>query len=373
MANKDYYEVLGVGKTASDEEIKKAFRQKAKENHPDLNPGDTAAEGRFKEVNEAYEVLSDSQKRTQYDRYGSAGPQAGGSPFGGGFGGSGDISDIFDMFFGGGGMGTRRRAGPEKGADLRYDLEIAFAEAAFGCEKDITVTRNDTCDDCSGSGAKPGTTPKTCPTCNGQGQVQVTQNTAFGRFVNVKTCETCRGQGRIIEQPCQTCRGAGKVRKSKKIHVSVPRGIDNGQAIPLRGQGEPGSLNGPSGDLFIYITVEPHKFFVREGTDVHCSVPISFAQATLGADLEVPTLDGNTTFKVPEGTQPGTTFRLREKGVFPLRGNRRGDQYVKVQVEVPKKLSEAQKELLRQFDATVEPHNTEQKKSFFERVKEAFE
>jgi len=373
MANRDYYEVLGVDKSASDDDIKKAFRQKAKENHPDLNPGNKDAEARFKEVNEAYEVLSDNQKRAQYDRFGHAGPQmgGGGSPFGGMGGFGGDVSDIFDMFFGG--MGSRRRAGPEKGADLRYDLEIAFAEAAFGCEKEITITRSDNCDDCKGSGAKEGTTPKTCTACNGQGQVQVTQNTAFGRFVNVKTCEACRGKGKIIEQPCPTCRGGGKVRKNKKINVSIPRGIDNGQAIPLRGQGEPGNLGGPSGDLFIYITIEPHKFFVRDGTDVHCTVPISFAQAALGDDLEVPTLDGNTTFKVPEGTQPGTTFRLREKGVYPLRGSRRGDQFVKVQVEVPKKLSDTQKELLRQFDADVQNHNIEQRKGFFERVKEAFE
>ncbi len=379
MANKrDYYEVLGVDRGASDADIKKAYRKLAKQYHPDVNPGDKVAEAKFKEINEAYEVLSDSQKRSNYDQFGHAGTDPNG--FGGFQGGYGDfdfggIGDIFESFFGGSGFGgrtTRSKKGPQKGADLKYAMEIAFEEAAFGVEKEISVNRMEGCVTCGGTGSKPGTSPTTCKHCNGSGQVQYKQNTPFGQFVNIKTCDVCHGEGKIITDPCGTCGGKGKIRKSVKIKINVPSGIDDGQTISLRGEGEPGSKGGPSGDLYISIRVRSHPLFQRQGNDVLCDIPITFVQAALGADLEVPTLDGKVKYTMPEGTQTGAVFRLKSKGIPFLRGNGRGDQYVKVVVEVPKKLNDRQKTLLKEFAELSGDDSHEQRKGFFEKMKDAF-
>ncbi|MBZ4644701.1 MAG: molecular chaperone DnaJ [Petroclostridium sp.] len=373
MAEKrDYYEVLGVSRGASDDEIKKAYRKLAKKYHPDVNPGNKEAEAKFKEVNEAYEVLSDSQKRARYDQFGHAGTDPngfGGGGFGGGFGDF-DLGDIFESFFGGTGFGTSaRRNGPQKGRDIKSSLEISFEEAAFGVEKEINIFRMENCDVCHGTGAKPGTSPITCSVCKGTGQVQYKQRTPFGQFVNVRTCDHCNGEGKIISNPCTVCHGKGAIRKSRKIKVNIPAGIDDGQTISLRGEGDPGVKGGPSGDLYISIKVRPHPLFQRQGTDVICEIPITFVQAALGAELEVPTLDGKVKYSIPEATQSGTIFRLKGKGIPHIRGYGRGDQYVKVLVEVPKNLSEKQKELLRQF-AELESEDThEQRKGFFEKMK----
>ncbi|MFZ5987114.1 MAG: molecular chaperone DnaJ [Bacillota bacterium] len=378
MASKrDYYEVLGVDKSASDADIKKAYRKLAKQYHPDVNPGDKEAEAKFKEANEAYEVLSDSQKRAQYDQFGHAATD--GSGFGGFNGGFGDFDfggfgDIFETFFGGSGFGgrtTRTKRGPQKGADLKMVMEISFEEAAFGIEKEISINRMEVCPKCEGAGSKPGHQPTTCQHCNGTGQIQYKQRTPFGQFVNIKTCDVCHGEGKIITDPCESCGGKGRVRKPVKIKINVPAGIDDGQTISLRGEGEPGSKGGPSGDLYISIRVKPHPIFQRQGNDVICEIPITFAQAALGAELEVPTLDGKVRYTVPEGTQTGSVFRLKSKGIPFLRGSGRGDQYVKVNVEVPKKLSEKQKEVLREFAELIGDEVHEQRKSFFDKMKDA--
>jgi molecular chaperone DnaJ len=353
LAKRDFYEVLGVKKDASEEEIKKAFRQQAKKYHPDVNKDNKEAEAKFKEINEAYEVLSDKDKRAKYDMYGTAafenGAGAGGAnydPFGG-FG----VEDIFDTFFGGAFSGRGRRSGgPQKGNDLQYELQISFEEAAFGTEKEVNIRRNEECSECGGSGAKKGTSPEFCPTCGGTGQVQVAQDTPFGRFVNVKTCDKCQGRGKIIKEPCNVCKGNGIVHTIRKIKVRVPAGIDDGQAITLHGEGEPGKNGGPKGDLFILVRVRPHKLFKRNRFDIYCDLPITFGQAALGAELEVPTLDGKVRYKIPEGTQPGTVFRLRGKGIKHLRGAGYGDLLVTVKLEVPKKLTERQRELIRELD-----------------------
>lgn len=374
MEKRDYYEVLGVAKTASDDEIKKAYRSLAKKYHPDLNGGDKECELKFKEVNEAYEVLSDPQKRARYDQFGHEDPRAGGAggygDFTGGFGGGFD--DIFSAFFGGGFGGGQRARGPERGNDLRYDLTITFEEAAFGCEKEITVTREENCEECSGTGARKGTQPTKCSTCNGTGQVQSFINTPIGRVSNVRVCDACHGQGTIINDPCPKCNGRGRVRKSRKITIKIPAGIDNGMQIPLRRQGEPGLRGGENGDLYIFVTVKPHKLFTRENYDLYCDVTVSFTQAALGGEIEVPTLGGMIKHNLPEGTQPGTVVRLRGQGVQNLRGAGKGDLYIKINVEIPRKLSEKQKELLRQFDETLTGKEYEGKKSFFDRVKDAF-
>ncbi|NLY42545.1 MAG: molecular chaperone DnaJ [Clostridiaceae bacterium] len=385
MAEKrDYYEVLGVSRDASDEEIKKAYRKLAKKYHPDMNPGNKEAEAKFKEINEAYEVLSDADKRAKYDQFGHAGVDPngfGGSGFGGGFsggfggfgGGFGDFDfgDIFETFFGGTGFGSsRRRNGPQKGKDVKTSIEISFKQAAFGVEKELDILRMEKCDVCGGTGAKPGTSPKVCSVCKGTGQVQYKQRTPLGQFINVRTCEHCHGEGKIISTPCSVCHGKGQIRKARKIKVNIPAGIDDGQTISLRGEGDPGINGGPPGDLFITVRVTPHPLFQRQGTDVICEVPITFVQAALGAELEVPTLDGKVKYTIPEGTQTGTVFRLRNKGIPHIRGYGRGDQYVKVIVEVPKNLNEKQKELLRQF-AELENENThEQRKGFFEKMRD---
>ena len=356
---RDYYEVLGVSKGASDDEIKKAYRKMAKQYHPDLNTGDKTAEAKFKEVNEAYEVLSDKEKRSRYDQFGHAGvdPNFGagaGGPFGGFSGadfGDIDLGDIFGSFFGGGfgGGSSSRRNGPMKGDTLRAGVTITFEEAAFGCEKEIILNREETCETCHGSGCEPGTTAEICPNCRGTGTVRIQRGGGAFTFATSAPCSKCGGTGKIIHQPCKTCNGSGSVRKQRKITVKIPAGIDNGQAVSLRGQGGAGRNGGPAGDLIISVTVRPHAFFKRDGTSVYLEQPVSFLQATLGAELEIPTIDGKVKWTLPEGTQPGTTFRLRGKGIPSINGRGRGDQFVTVQVQVPKNLNREQKEALHAY------------------------
>lgn len=374
MAKRDYYEVLGVARDASEAEIKKAYRQLAKKYHPDLNPDNKEeSEAKFKEVTEAYEILSDAEKRARYDRFGHSGvdPQSGGA-YGQDFGGFGDIfDDIFDIFGGGFSRG-RRRQGPVRGADLRYDLNLEFKEAVFGTEKEIQIRRTENCTTCHGTGAKPGTGKETCPTCKGLGEVRYAQQTPFGQFVRTSTCSTCSGTGEIIKEKCNTCDGAGKVIRTKKIKVKVPAGVDNGSIISMRGEGEAGDRGGPSGDLYIYINVSEDKIFSRSGNNIYVSIPISFAEAALGAEIEVPTLEGIENFNIPEGTQTGTEFRLKGKGVPNLKGYGRGDLYFTVDIQVPTKLTEKQKELLREFAKDIGDSYKENKKGFFKKMKDAF-
>ena len=356
---RDYYEVLGVSKGASDDEIKRAYRKLAKKYHPDMNPGDKEAEAKFKEVNEAYSILSDSEKRARYDQFGHAGvdPNYGaGGP--GGFGGFDmgdiDLGDIFGSFFGGGfggfgGSTSSRRNGPQKGESLRASLTISFEEAAFGCEKEINLNRTEECEACHGSGAEPGTTAETCPDCRGTGVVRVQQRTGGFAFSSTAPCSRCRGTGKIIHTPCKACGGSGSVKKSKRVTVSIPAGIDDGQAISLRGQGNAGKNGGPAGDLIVAVHVKPHPQFHRDGTTVLYEQPVTFYQAVMGAELEIPTIDGKVKYNLPAGTQTGTTFRLRGKGIPELRGRGRGDQYVTVRVQVPTSLNGEQKEALRAF------------------------
>ncbi|MDD6188481.1 MAG: molecular chaperone DnaJ [Clostridiales bacterium] len=357
---RDYYEVLGVQKGASEDEIKKAYRKLAKANHPDLNPGDKAAEARFKEINEAYEVLSDADKRSRYDQYGHAGvdpnfnPNAGG--FGGGFGfdGFGDLGDIFESFFGGGGGGARRsQNAPRKGENLRAAVDLSFEEAAFGCQKEIPISRIEECADCHGSGCEPGTTPEVCSVCGGSGQVRKQQRTAFGMMQTTVPCDHCHGAGKIIHSPCHICKGKGAVRRNKTVSVSIPAGIDDGQTISVRGQGHKGSNGGPSGDLLVTVRVLRHPQFERDGTSVLYRMNINIVQAALGAEVEVPTLDGKVKYTIPEGTQSGTVFRLRGKGIPRLNGTGRGDQFVTVTVETPTDLTSEQKDILSQFGETL--------------------
>lgn len=373
MAKRDYYEVLGVGKNATDAEIKSAYRKKAKECHPDLHPDDKQAEERFKELNEANEVLSDPDKRAKYDQFGFDGPNMGGmggNPFGGGFdfGGMG-FESIFDMF-GMGGMGgaSARRNGPVQGNDLRYELRITFEEAARGCEKSFEFYRNENCETCHGSGAKPGTQPTTCPTCKGTGQVR----TSGGWMTTVRTCPNCGGAGQVVTEKCTSCGGSGRTRKRRTANVRVPAGIDNGQTIVMNGQGEPGMRGGPNGDLYINVIVKPHKLFKREGFNLRLDLPISFTQAALGGDVDIPTLDGTVKYRLPEGTQTDTEFRLKGYGIQQLHGTAKGDLIVKVRVEIPRKLSDKQKELLRQFDENSTGKEYENSKSFFDKVKDIF-
>ena len=354
---RDYYDVLGVDKSADATAIKKAYRKLAMKYHPDKNPGDKEAEEKFKEINEAYEVLSDETKRRNYDQFGHEGVNGQGFGGAGGFGGQGfggfdDIfGDIFGDMFGGGfsGGSRQRRRGPERGADIKQRVNISFEEAAFGKKVQVKINRSEECDQCHGSGAKPGTSKKTCPTCHGSGQVQSVQRTPFGNIASTRTCSTCNGEGEVIDSPCSKCHGKGSIRKTKTIEVDIPAGIDNGQMIKLGGQGELGSRGGPRGDLYIEVNVQSHPLFTRDGYDVYLEMPITFAQATLGDKIQVPTLDGKVEYEVPEGTQTGTVFRLKGKGIPKLKSNVRGDQYVKVTVEIPKKLNEKQKELVREF------------------------
>ena len=373
MADKrDYYEVLGISKGASEDEIKKAYKKMARKYHPDLNPDNKEAEEKFKEVNEAYEVLSDPDKKARYDQYGHAGVDpnfgAGGAGFDGNFD-FGDLGDIFGSFFGGGFGGGRRTNpnAPQRGESIRMSLAISFEEAAFGCEKSVTVDRMEQCTTCHGSGCAAGTTPEVCPDCHGTGTVQVRRQTPMGVFATSSPCTRCGGKGRIIHQPCKDCHGTGSVRKRKTIQATIPAGIDNGQTISIRGQGHAGVNGGPAGDLLITITVRPHELFRREGTSVLCEAPITFAQAVLGAELEIPTIDGKVKYNLPAGTQPGTTFRLRGQGIPSLHGRGRGDQFVTVKVTVPTNLTAAQKDALRAFgDAMDEkPSAPSQEEGFF--------
>ncbi len=374
MANKrDYYEILGVDKKATEEEIKRAYRKKAKECHPDLHPDDKEAVERFKELNEANEVLSDPDKRARYDQFGFEDPMSGmgGNPFSGGFdfGGMGGMGDIFDQLFNGG-MGSRmnRNQGPVAGNDLRYELRITFEEAAKGCEKSFEIYRNELCDTCKGSGAKPGSAPKTCPTCKGAGQIR----TSSGWMTTVRTCPTCGGTGKVIEDKCSGCGGTGRVRRKRTVTVKVPAGIDNGQTIIMNGQGEPGLRGGPNGDLYITVGVKPHKLFKREGYNLLLDFPISFTQAALGADVEVPTLSGPVKYRIPEGTQPGTEFRIKGSGIQQLRGSGKGDLLLNIKVEIPKRLNNKQKELLREFDGITTDKEYDGRKGFMDRVRELF-
>ena len=373
---RDYYEVLGVSRGASEDEIKKAYKKMARKYHPDLDPGDKTAEEKFKEVNEAYEVLSDADKKARYDQYGHAGvdPNFGAGGFGGGFDGGfdfGDLGDIFGSFFGGGFGGGRRTNpnAPQRGESIRMSIAISFEEAAFGCEKAVTVERYETCDTCHGNGCAPGTSPEVCPDCHGTGTVQVRRQTPMGVFATSSPCPKCGGKGRIIHQPCKDCRGSGMVRKKKTIQASIPAGIDNGQTISIRGQGNAGKNGGPAGDLLITITVRPHELFRREGTSVLCEAPITFTQAVLGAELEIPTIDGKVKYTLPEGTQSGTTFRLKGKGIPSINGRGRGDQYVTVYIETPKNLNKEQKEALKKFAETMGESNYEEQKKFFKKFK----
>jgi molecular chaperone DnaJ len=375
MAKRDYYEVLGVSRNASADELKKAYRKLARQHHPDANPGNKEeAEAKFKEISEAYAVLSDPEKRANYDRFGHAG--ADGQGFGGfeGFGDFGGLGDIFEMFFGGG--GGRRRNGPERGNDIRADMELNLKEAAFGLEREIKVPRIETCGTCGGNGAAPGSKPQTCTTCGGSGQMQFAQNTPFGRIVQSRTCDRCRGTGKIIEKSCPTCRGDGQVRKTRNIKVKVPPGVDNGSRLRLSGEGEAGVRGGPPGDLYVYIHVKPHRVFKREGDDLICEVPVSFTQAALGDELDVPTLEGTEKLRIPEGTQSGTIFRIRGKGVPHVNGYGRGDQHVRIQVVTPSKLTEKQKELLREFarlsSDNQKTYGSTSEKGFFGKMKDAF-
>ncbi|NIK67511.1 molecular chaperone DnaJ [Paenibacillus sp. BK720] len=376
MADKrDYYEVLGVSKGASGDEIKKAYRQLARKYHPDVNK-EADAETKFKEVKEAYDVLSDDGQRARYDQFGHVDPNQG-MGGAGGFSGNGDFGgfgDIFDMFFGGGG-GRRDPNAPQRGNDLQYSMTIEFKEAVFGKETEITIPRTESCDTCAGSGAKPGTKPETCTVCHGSGQQEVVQNTPFGRMVNRRACSNCGGSGKVIKEKCGTCHGAGRVKKQRKINVRIPAGVDDGAQIRLSGEGEGGLRGGPAGDLYIVIRVKAHEFFERENDDIYCEVPLTFVQAALGDEIEIPTLTEKVKLKIPAGTQTGTYFRLKGKGVPKLRGYGQGDQHVKVTVVTPTKLSDEQKDLLRQFGGIggeSPAENQEHHESIFEKMKKAF-
>ncbi len=381
MADKrDYYEVLGVAKSATDADLKSAYRKLAKKYHPDLNKDNKEAEEKFKEVNEAYEVLSNAQKRQKYDQFGFAGvdPNFGaGGGYGGGFGGfeDFDLGDIFGSFFGGGfggggfGGGGARRNAPTRGESLRVSLVLSFEEAAFGCTKEISVTKTEKCSECGGSGAEKGTSAETCANCHGTGAVKTTRRTPLGMVSSSSVCPNCRGTGKIIKSPCKKCNGSGKERVSRKLSVNIPAGIDDGQTVSLRGEGNAGTNGGPNGDVLITVSVRPHHLLVRDGTSIYCEVPITFTQAVLGAEIEVPTLDGKVKYTVPEGTQTGTVFRLRGKGVPVLNSSRRGDQFVTVNIEVPKNLNQKQKDLLVEFSKSVGEDGYTARKSFFEKLK----
>ncbi len=378
MAEKrDYYEVLGVKKGADAGSIKRAYYQLAKKYHPDANPGDKEAEERFKEVNEAYEVLSDPDKRAKYDQFGHAAfdPGAGGGGFDGGFGGFGgfgdfgDLGDILGGMFGGAFGGRSRRNGPVQGEDISVGVTVTFEEAAFGVKKDVSYNRICHCPDCKGSGAKPGTQATTCTACGGSGQVRRVQRMGGMSFQTTGTCEACRGTGRIIKEPCQKCRGSGVTRESKRLTVSIPAGIDNGQRIALSGQGNDGRNGGPSGDLIITVSVRRHALFERDGYNLLCEVPLTVAEATLGAEIKVPTLEGEVSYTIPEGTQPGTTFTLRGKGIpYINNSNRRGDLIFTVSVEIPRGLSDKQKEAMKAFADSCGEVNYAKHKQFFKKL-----
>lgn len=372
MSKRDYYEILGVSRDVDSKELKKAYRKLAMKYHPDRNPDDKDADAKFKEATEAYEILGDQQKRAAYDQYGHAGvdPSAGGGGFGGGNGNFSDIfGDVFGDIFGGGG-GRGGRGGPQRGSDLRYTMELSLEEAVRGVEKKIRVPTLSNCNTCDGSGAKPGTSPKTCGTCGGAGQVRMQQ----GFFSVQQTCPTCRGQGTMIEDPCSSCHGRGVKEETKTLSVKIPPGVDTGDRVRLSGEGEAGAMGGPAGDLYVQVSVQEHELFHRDGRNLYCDVPISIVDAALGGELEVPTLDGRVKLKIPAETQSGKLFRLRGKGVTPVRGGAAGDLLCRVQVETPVKLTSTQKDLLMKFQESLtgEKHSP-QKKSWFEGVKRFFE
>ena len=380
---RDYYEVLGVSKTATDEEIKKAYRKLALKYHPDYNPGDKSAEEKFKEINEAHEVLSDPEKRKRYDQFGFAGVDpnyaasqgAGAGGFGGGFGGV-DLGDIFGDIFGGGfggfaGSSARSNPNaPRKGQDIRVRITLSFDEAVHGCKKNITITRQQTCTECNGTGAAPGTSPEVCPDCNGRGYTIQQQRTPFGVMQSQQPCTRCGGKGKLIKTPCKVCHGSGRVATKKTLEVTIPKGIDDDQSFALRGMGDAGSNGGPSGDVIVMVTVRPDELFQRDGYDVWVTIPITFSQAVLGDSITVPTIDGKVEYTLPEGTQSGTTFRLRGKGIQYLNGRGRGDMYVKCDVEIPKKLNKTQREALKKFEGTLKDDNYEKRKGFFRKLKD---
>ena len=380
MAKQDYYQLLGVDKNADEATIKKAYRKLARELHPDANPDDPSAAEKFKAVKEAYDVLSDSQKRSLYDQYGHAafdpeqGMGGGYGSYGGGFGGSGfgDISDIFETFFSGGmgGMGQRAHTGPVKGNDLRVNLTITFEESYFGVEKEIQIQREEHCSTCSGSGAKPGSKVETCPVCNGSGQVQTVQQTMLGNMMSVRTCSNCQGTGQIIKEPCTTCSGSGRVRKTRPVKVKVPAGIEHGRRLRLNGEGEPGERNGPNGDLYVVVSVRPHKDFERRGDDIYTDASITFTQAVMGGEVKVPTLEGTATLRIPAGTESGTHFRMRGKGFPNLGGYGRGDMQVQVKIEIPKKLNDKQRGALTQFAISMGEEEIAKGKGFFSKMKD---
>ena len=378
MSKRDYYEVLGVEKTATPEEIKKAYRKKAKEFHPDSYTGadKKQAEEKFKEASEAYGVLSDETKKTQYDRFGHNFENVGGYGAGGfdgfsGFSSSGmgfdiDLDDILGSVFGGA-FSSKKKSGPSKGTDLRYNMTLTFEEAVFGITKEISITRNEACNSCNGTGSKRGSSEVNCSACNGTGKVKMTQNTIMGSFATVRTCEKCNGEGKINPNPCESCSGRGTIKKTRKLEITIPQGIDNGQAISLRGEGDVGKKGGPNGDLFVVVTVAPHKIFKRQGNDIFLDIKIPFVKAVLGGRIQIPTLEGNYEFAIPEGTTPGTAFNIKNKGVPNIRGNGRGDLRFNVEIDIPKKLTDRQRELLREFaEASSDDVNTK-KKGFWDK------
>jgi molecular chaperone DnaJ len=374
-AKRDYYETLGIARGASEDDIKKAFRRLARQYHPDVNK-EKGAESRFKELNEAYEVLGDPQKRTAYDRFGHAGVAneagAGANPFEGfGFG---NFNDLFETLFANaaGAAGARTRAGAQRGADLRYDLTLSFEEAVRGCQKEIEIPRWETCPNCQGNGAQPGTSTQRCPNCQGSGEIRRVQQSIFGQFVNVMVCDRCRGEGRIITTPCERCHGQGRVRNVRRVTVNIPAGVDNGINVRVTGEGEAPPRGGAPGNLYVALTVKPHEYFKRQNTDITYELPVSFAEAALGAEVEVPTLDGKETLKIPAGAQSGRMFRLKGKGVPVIHQNARGDELVTVRIVTPQNMTKRQREILQEF-SDIERQQTEKGEgSIFGRVSERF-
>ena len=375
MAEKRYYyEVLEIDKSASEDDIKKAYRKLAKKYHPDLNPNDKTAEAKFKEVNEAYEVLSDKDKKSRYDRFGHAGvdPSAGGNPYGA-YAQDVDFGDIFSSFFGG--FGGRRQANPNaprRGTDAEVSIGIDFEEAAKGCKKNVTYKVVATCSECNGSGARPGTSPKKCSACGGTGSIKINQRTMFGVMQTSRRCDACHGKGEVIEKPCLKCNGNGRVQKSSSVEITIPAGINDGQILNVSGHGNAGLNHGPSGDLHVYISVRPHPIYERKGDDVWCEIPVTFAQAALGAEITVPTLDGKVSYQIHESTQPGDIFRLKGRGIPHLNGRGKGDQYIKVTIDVPKNLTKQQKDILKEFDKAISDKNYQKRQSFFDKLKKVF-
>lgn len=382
MADKrDYYEVLGVQKTASEEDIKKAYRKMARDNHPDLHPDKVEeCEEKMKEINEAYSVLSDPEKRQRYDQFGHEGMEEGFGGFGGGFPGgySADVGDIFDSLFsgifGGGGGAARSNAAnaPRKGRDINYSINISFMEACQGKTQELNITHQERCSACNGTGAEPGTSTEVCPDCRGRGSVKMTQQTPIGAISSTRPCPHCSGKGTVIKTPCQKCHGAGRLKVQKRVNITVPAGIDDGQVLRVSGEGDSGINGGPAGNLNVSVGVRPHPLFTREGYDVHCEIPITYAQAVMGDEITVPTIDGNVKFSIPEGTQNGAKHRLKGKGIKYLQQDRRGDQFVKLYIEVPKNLSKKQKDLLKSFEDSLTEKNYAKRAGFFDKLKDLF-